>query len=437
MKISPILRCASWLAPAEEREEWLAEWGGELAFVRHTCSRTRALAFCLGAIPDALWLRRNHPPAAGWFHIESPARCLLLLASLAAAGTYFILRSPELRGPKPQPYLDADRLTMVSHYARGGSRFADIPLAEYQARAEATNGPFEAVAFYVPCAPWVRTRRFALAIASPNLFRMLGVPVPGSGLILTRSAWRRYFDRDPNIVGQTVDVYGKPATVTAIIPDSSWRLPGFMDGWLLDPERLAQLPAQTNGFMVARLHTTAQSNIRVPMATPNEHGTFSLLTFSPLPEDNAILTVILLVGIALILLPATTSLSLGEFPASCHSPRWTARIRWWLFFGVKVLLLPPIVFGAFVAIGVLPVAPQGAIVSLVLALRWVLQDQRRRCPVCLRALSHPVRIGEASHMFLAWYGTELLCTRGHGWLHVPEIPTSSYAEPRWLYLEAG
>jgi hypothetical protein len=106
-----------------------------------------------------------------------------------------------------------------------------------------------------------------------------------------------------------------------------------------------------------------------------------------------------------------------------------------MFFGVKIALLMPIVAGGFCALGVLPLAPQGAIVSLILALRWALRDQRNRCPVCLHPLSHPVRIGEASHTFLAWYGTELLCTRGHGLLHVPEIRTSCYAEQRWLYLD--
>ena len=38
-------------------------------------------------------------------------------------------------------------------------------------------------------------------------------------------------------------------------------------------------------------------------------------------------------------------------------------------------------------------------------------------------------------MLLAWYGTELICVKGHGLLHVPEIPTSSYSRQRWLRLD--
>lgn len=73
--------------------------------------------------------------------------------------------------------------------------------------------------------------------------------------------------------------------------------------------------------------------------------------------------------------------------------------------------------------------------SWLLSMRWAWNDQRNRCPVCLHSLSLPVRIGEASHTFLEWYGTELVCTRGHGLLHVPEISTSCYSEQRWLYLD--
>jgi hypothetical protein len=77
----------------------------------------------------------------------------------------------------------------------------------------------------------------------------------------------------------------------------------------------------------------------------------------------------------------------------------------------------------------------GVLMGYFLAFRWALKDQRRRCPVCLRILTNPTRIGRASQMFLEWYGTELLCTKGHGLLHVPEIPTSCYSTQRWMYLD--
>jgi len=62
-------------------------------------------------------------------------------------------------------------------------------------------------------------------------------------------------------------------------------------------------------------------------------------------------------------------------------------------------------------------------------------DQRKRCPVCLRFLSDPARIGWSSQTFLEWYGSEFLCENGHGLLHVFEISSSCYSEQRWLYLD--
>ena len=61
-------------------------------------------------------------------------------------------------------------------------------------------------------------------------------------------------------------------------------------------------------------------------------------------------------------------------------------------------------------------------------------DQRRRCPVCLRLLTDPVRIGSASQTFLEWYGAESTCSRGHGLLQVSEMPASYAAKPEWLAL---
>jgi hypothetical protein len=280
MKIPLILRCAAWVAPIEDRSEWLAEWGGEAAYVRRSCGRVRLTAFCLGAFPDALWLRRNHLSGRGIFCIESPVRCLLFLTALATAAACLVARSPAMNESRSEPYRDARKLAMVSRHFQDAPRLADVPVAEYRARADRMSGPFDAVSFYVPRAPWVRSRRFALAIASPNLFDLLGVPVSASGLILTRSAWRRYFNCDPRIVGQTIQIDGRPARITAIIPDSAWRLPGYMDGWLLDSARLAELPPATNGFMVARLKSSAQSNLRWPMATSNERGMYGLLVLS-------------------------------------------------------------------------------------------------------------------------------------------------------------
>jgi hypothetical protein len=158
------------------------------------------------------------------------------------------------------------------------------------------------------------------------------------------------------------------------------------------------------------------------------------------PHPESVLAHILMVAIALLILPATTSLRLGEYPAAPGSPARAGRFRRGTFLGLKFALVLPIVFcGTLDLAPVISSAclqPHATLVGYVLAFRWALMDQRRRCPVCLRRLAGPARIGQASQTFLEWYGTELFCVKGHGLLHVPEIPTS-YSVQRWLDLDTS
>jgi hypothetical protein len=121
------------------------------------------------------------------------------------------------------------------------------------------------------------------------------------------------------------------------------------------------------------------------------------------------------------------------------------RGRRWFFLWSKFVLLLPLVYLASIdaAYGAYPVSSTNAqyiqlttsFFGFLFGFRWILQDQRKRCPVCLRVLSNPARVGLASRNFLAWNGTELICAGGHGLLHIPEIPTSWFGTQRWLYLD--
>jgi hypothetical protein len=115
-------------------------------------------------------------------------------------------------------------------------------------------------------------------------------------------------------------------------------------------------------------------------------------------------------------------------------------LRRWAFLVAKLALLWPIaICGPMDVIAALGAGfqPHGMLIALFVSIRWAVADQRQRCPVCLRLLTNPTRIGGASHAFLEWYGTELICAHGHGLLYVPEIPTSCYGVPRWQYLDAS
>uniref|UniRef100_Q01UT7 MacB-like periplasmic core domain-containing protein n=1 Tax=Solibacter usitatus (strain Ellin6076) TaxID=234267 RepID=Q01UT7_SOLUE len=420
---SAMLRAASLLVPGTQRTEWLAEWRAELGYVTH--ART---GFCLGAFRDAFWLRHNNdaPNAPGVFEVQSPVRCLLLLAALAAVSLY-LGRDSFL----PLPYPDAGRLAMISADRQYETQKPTVPLARYRLLAAFAGGRFTGVAFYCPTLVRVRTARLtsadlSVAISSPNLFQLLEIPIAvgaRGSLVLSDAAWRKYFDADPEIVGRTLDVGGQQAVVAAVIPADSWRLPGRADAWLLEDQRhLDQLPAETAGFVLGRERGLAE-----------QHGAFFLASerfeVSSLSKSRLLLLYLFPMSLSLIFLSVTTSLALGEYPANRET-----RLRRWIFFGVKIALILPIVICG-VSLITVNLQAHGLIAASLLGFRWALIDQRRRCPVCLRLLSNPTRIGGPSQTFLEWYGTELICAQGHGLLYIPEIPSSCYSVQRWQYLD--
>jgi hypothetical protein len=125
-------------------------------------------------------------------------------------------------------------------------------------------------------------------------------------------------------------------------------------------------------------------------------------------------------------------------PTSRYSVSWSSTLRRGIFLVLKIALLQSIVLcGSIVQILLGPLGGFTGIaggVVVVLALRWVITDQQRRCPMCLRLLTNPIVIGTPSRTFLEWYGTESTCPHGHGLLHTSEI-SSSYSRPQWLSLD--
>jgi hypothetical protein len=86
-------------------------------------------------------------------------------------------------------------------------------------------------------------------------------------------------------------------------------------------------------------------------------------------------------------------LVMGRAPACFHAVHWPNRVRGGIFLALKIALVHPIMLCSFlVGISIAPVLPfvqLGICATWVLAFRWVLTDQRRRCPVCLRLLTDP------------------------------------------------
>jgi len=125
-------------------------------------------------------------------------------------------------------------------------------------------------------------------------------------------------------------------------------------------------------------------------------------------------------------------------PASRYSVSWRSTFRRGIFLLLKIALVETIVLcGSLVQILQRPpggLTGAAGAAAAILALRWVITDQQRRCPMCLRLLANPIIIGTPSRTFLEWYGTEWNCPHGHGLLHTSEI-SSSYSRPQWLGLD--
>jgi hypothetical protein len=460
------LWCASRMAPEEERGEWLREWKAELWHIARLHGSRKTAAFVAGAFRDAYVLgadlRRSGTRRSHTFG-SSPALCLvsLLLAGLTSLGLAYLL--PETRTALlSSPYPDARTLVVVS---RDGSQHipsASVTLGEFRYWQRAAQGVFSDLAFYQIVRRQLHPGHGAglelsIARGSENLLSLLQtssfpagdkLAAEGPRLVLSDAMWRRYFHADPRVVGQIVFLIGEKVTIVGVAKPGAWRLPGKADAWLLENNsRMKTLADLSMGFVVARMQPSVTRDARQNswhMVVPQTDGDvagFACVSVDHYAHEPFFFFSFALM-MALLALPATTSLPLGEYPYNPRQQSLALRLRRWLFFTAKLALLLPA--AGFASLDVAQIFADARSAQLMVTfaaalagLRWLLRDQRRRCPVCLQLLRNPVRVGQPSRNFLAWNGTELICVVGHGFLHVPELPTSWFSTQRWLYLDAS
>lgn len=169
--------------------------------------------------------------------------------------------------------------------------------------------------------------------------------------------------------------------------------------------------------------------------------------------DASISNVILAMVMAFAVLPAITSLHPGYYPLNSSMRGRFVAVPFWVFLLSKALMMMMTCY--FVGLSVAHLAESAAIVcnaleayrairdgltplqflatfaSCLYGLRWVLEDQRGRCPVCLQCLTPLQPKGLHSRIFLSASRSEKFCSKGHGSLIVPEFQTSWVATQSW------
>jgi hypothetical protein len=473
-----LLRAASLLAPAGERVEWWREWRSELWHARQQRLPSGAgswpaerelTAFCFGAFRDALCLRHSSPPRETRPAPQSgsPIQCLLWLAVVLCASLAAALLLPGVRAVTGAPrYRVNPGLILIERAGADDDAAASIPVEQFERWTARNQRYFDAFAFYRVAGETVSTgaqagTRRPVAHASANLFSLLGVPLrftapaietaaTAPALILSCEAFVREFGGNPRIAGIVLRVGSQDARVAGVAPCGTFGLPGRVDAWLLDSDD-ATASAST-GYVLAHLTALGRSEMTaqrtVISAYNSDDSGDELLAIAVQGQARGPWDLYLFAAfLALLALPAVTSVSMGETSFSSHRPSLGRRLVRCGFLCAKVALLLPIVWWAPLDLAYWPstsyaVASQyvqliAAFSMCLFGLRWAILDQRRRCPVCLRRVTNPAQVGDVSRNFLAWNGTEMICRDGHTLLHVPGLPTSWFGTQRWLYLDSS
>ncbi|MGB7266998.1 MAG: ABC transporter permease [Terracidiphilus sp.] len=473
-----LLRVASLVVPAGRRADWLEEWRAELWHVRRTCAPAPAASwrtereiagFCFGAFQDAACLRslwwQNRPRFAP-LH-GSAARCLLWLGGLLLVSYLASLLLPGVRAEHDFSSAPIRPGTILIQDAGANDNWIPtMAIGQVQIWKRERQHYVDEFAYYRVARESVELGRHAggtwqIAQATSNLFTLAGwsphsidanEKAPGDmpRLVLSERIWRQQFGASPGIVGTVLLVGSRPARVVGVAPGDAFRLPGNSDAWLLKPD--SEISPKGRGYVVAHLTRSGRSemwsglvNIASYDSRRAEHDFLgkSLEEQTPGPWKIYWFAVLL----AFLALPAIASVSLAEYSFSAHKPSWSRRAVRLGFLAIKIALIMFIANFSSVDLAYWhsPVfSPSGAYVQLLTAfavalfgMRWALLDQRRRCPVCLRLVTNPARVGLASRTFLAWNGTELMCSDGHTLLHIPGLPTSWFSTQRWLYLDTS
>ena len=475
-----VLRTASLLVPKPERANWYKEWYGEIWHWLHFLAESgrltsqsvlEILRHCWGAFPDAAWHRFDQKKTVRAFD-EVPRSARFCLGAIGFAFIFLVLvtgLAPTIRaGFRPLPFHQPSRLSYLS-FQNNFSQYDEEYLFRDAGSWTQQSKTAESVAAYSWHPAVLRVPdgmvRDISARVSPNFFALLGnkaalgrVFNPGDETncphcaLITHGLWSTEFKSDRSIVGKTISVDDQPRTIIGVLPEnfvfifpevSVWELPHWgvtthnlagRTGAVVRMRPQASL-AQTGEEFQSFARKAGYARPQMESFVSRAHqGAKLYLFFSVLS---------LFGGIAL------GSSRLGGAKTRKLKLSVSHTARWWGFFAAKTLLLLAICFvGALEITGRASIMLTGSVhplvgpfstwlflVTAMIALSWSLHDQSRRCRFCLKRLGNEASVGTPGYLFLGWWGTELVCSDGHGMLHVPEMKSSWQEFDQWVSLD--
>jgi putative ABC transport system permease protein len=277
-----IVRAASLIVPASRRREWLGEWDGELTYRISSLDRAgrlddRAAAAILvrtlGAFPHALWVLRNETRletmlqdlryALGSF-LRRPAFAMPVVLTLgvgigANSAMFSIVNAVLLQ---PLPYERSEELVYMFGAFRGGDQASISPpdFLDYRARQTVFSSFAARTVFGSAVISGGGTpERVPASIATANFFSTLGVqPALGRAfrpeeeqgahdvVILSHGLWQQRFGENPDVLGTSLTIDGRPHTVVGVLPPLLDRM--------IDVQVWRPIPFGTEETAVRRFH---------------------------------------------------------------------------------------------------------------------------------------------------------------------------------------
>ena len=247
------VRAAGLLVPRGQRAEWSEEWLGELIALEEEHARGATglpglLAYALGAVPHALWMKTE-----GWTMdsmlqdlrfstrvlLRSPGFTLVAAVTLALgiganASIFSLVNGLMFRSPAG--IHEPDRLVQIARSYESAPRWDNfswpaMELIRDNARALSGVAGYSQRAFVI--GRGTETRQVSGQFVSGDYFEVLGVqPVAGRLLqpaddvnpgehtvvVLSHSLWASRFGADPSIVGTTIPIGAVSYEIVGVAP---------------------------------------------------------------------------------------------------------------------------------------------------------------------------------------------------------------------------